>query len=186
MNEEAKQVSEELNYPIVLGLEIGYNRMEEMILLGSQAIEMLYKRLTARVGELKDMPTPEFPFQKIIGVKRLDLETIRNSTRCATILCHPSGESSMPDKKFIREGHHLLLDGFEFVHAGHEMFSARGWDRPVPKEWDHLLKLSDSDAHGIDSISRGWSVCDRTLTTEDQILDALRYNKANFKTHLEE
>ena len=148
--EEAKEVSKELDFPVIIGVEYGFFRCEEALRFGHEFIKALY----TEVQTIQD-----FEFAK-------DLH------EGAVILAHPGLSKS--ETGFIGQGGQDVIDGYEWCNGGcGYMFH---W-RDIPKELDGLTQFANSDAHGMDRLDRCHNLVNEKITTEKQLTNYIREKK---------
>ena len=146
--EEAKKVSEELNYPVIIGIECGYNRMEEINVFGHDAIMYLFNN----------------------GIAHWNFEEARSKYNCAMILNHPQATVS------IDAGVYKVIDGFERCNSGQDYFEGEvGVEdrRVIPPEFAGINQYSNSDAHDIE-LDEGFNLIDREIKTEEELVDFIK------------
>lgn len=164
--EEAKLVSQELDYPIIMGIELALDRMEEVVIIGTAAIEDLmalreYRLNTTGYGTIT------------IG----DLKKLRETYECWISLCHPQLaamiDGSIP---FLTFRGHEILDAYEQINCGQDFFKGRD----VPAEFEGLIPVSNSDAHSINYIGLNYNFTTEPITTEEELFKYVK-NNGEFK-----
>jgi len=144
---EAAAISELSNYPIIVGGEVGVVGLEEVVVIGEDAIKHLLEVREERRIEIRDM------------------QYIRSNFKCACFLCHPVE----PENFIIHKGL-SIIDGYELCNSGHSMFSRR--DNPL-KDYK-LVELCNSDAHHTDCLIIGYNEIEQNLISESDIIKWLR------------
>ena len=152
-------MSRAFNMGGIVGIEISINRLEEVVVIGSSAIDEIMN-----LREKRHLAGGEGD----INIE--DLRRIREKHSCMINLCHPG----RPDCWCEAGGHHVL-DGFEYIHGGTLMFDRwmRSTDSPnrkVPLQLKGKIKLSNSDAHSKDTLHWCWNEIEQDVRTEDELL----------------
>lgn len=149
--EDAKIASDELEFPVIIGMEYGFFKSEEVLCFGEEFIMKLYE-----------------------GVKYLDdFLKLRDNHPSACVLCHP-GLNEGPNG-FIHFGGHNAIDGFEHYNSGQNMFRT-AW-RQVPKEFEGLTAFSNSDAHAARNLNRAYNLVDKDIKTEEELIAYIRMKR---------
>lgn len=154
---EARDISRKLDYPIIVGIELGLYH-EEVLIFGTPAI--------AKIMKLRDIKLRETGS----GRPTLDeLTEIKSQSNFAMILCHP-----MLNFELAPTGWHeklaLLLDGYEQYNNSHNRF----FSREVPDFLKGKKQTSGADAHYVEYLSSGWNTADENITTEEHLIKYLQ------------
>lgn len=150
--QEAKEVSERLNFPIIVGIECVFDRCEEINVFGYNAIMYL---LTT-------------------GTSVEDYKIARERYNCAMILNHPCLDIS------LEKGVHKVIDGFERFNCGQDCFEGENpsyegeGHRCIPEELRALKYYSNSDAHQAETLDRGYNLFYEEIKTEDHLIRYLK------------
>lgn len=163
---QAKNIAEELDMGFIIGIEVGVARLEEVVVIGSDAIDMIMDLREAKVSADID---------EVISME--ELAQVRALHPCMINLCHPG----RPDR-WCEAGGHKVLDGFEYIHACTLMFdrfkrTENTSVRPVPGEFTGLVKLSNSDAHSIDCLDWCWNEVEEDIRSEAELITYVQDNK---------
>ena len=147
--EEAKAVSDKIEFPIFVGIEAGFERAEEINIFGSYAIDFFFSKEGGSYGTYETY------------------KHMRENHDCACILNHPSLH------KFFEKNGLDIIDGFEACNSGGYFFKER------EEELQRLLDagkhaFSNSDAHGDVSLDRGYNVIDSSVSTEAELIRSIR------------
>ena len=145
----------------IVGIEVGISRLEEVVVIGTDAINRIMDLREERHARMD-------PGEGDITIK--DLEDIRNEFSCMINLCHPGRP-----ERWIENGGHNIIDGFEYIHMGTLMFDRwkRSTDSPnrkVPDEMKGKLKLSNSDAHHESQLHYNWNEIEQDIRSEAGLL----------------
>ena len=149
---EAEEVSREINFPIIVGAECGYNNMEEINVFGKEAILYLMDH----------------------GVSHDDYLRARANTWCAMQLNHPAVTNSLKSKVWE------VIDCFERFNSGQDFFKGEYGDkdrRKIPIELKGIRQTSNSDAHQFKSLDRGYNLIDEKIESEGHLINYLRSSK---------
>jgi len=163
--EDAKLVSKELNYPVIIGAEVSIGRYEEVLLFGSDAIVALLKMRNKKIIRKYDPLT-----EHMCSID--ELINLRECYNCATVLCHPCLASYDNRPNFIEASGAKALDGYERYNSASDCF---GKYRDVPLEFENLVAVCDSDAHSPLCLDFCWNKTTFPITTE---LNLISYIKA--------
>lgn len=157
--EEAKRLGRFFNMGVICGIEIGINRLEEVVVIGEKAIDAIVDLREQRYDEMDDGT-----------INIVDLLEIKKKHRCMINLCHPSRPYC-----WVEKGGHHVLDGFEYIHAGTLMFDR--WrstsdtpERKVPEEFLGKTKLCNSDAHSKSCLEWCWNEVEADIRNEHDLL----------------
>jgi hypothetical protein len=166
LRRQAKNITEKLGMGCIIGIEIGINKLEEVCVFGSDAIDAIFDLREER----QDMGPDD-------TINISDLVDIRAKHPCMINLCHPG----RPDVWVENNGHHIL-DGFEYIHAGTLMFDrfkkeSGKHERPIPDEMRHLIKLSNSDAHSIECLDWNWNEVEEDIREEHHLIQYVNDKK---------
>jgi hypothetical protein len=153
---ESHNVSIDLNYPIINGIELSVKGYEEVLVFGTEAIRDIF-----RIREEKGS----------IGVNDLAYVRSRHNYDCAIILCHP-----MNAKRFISKLGHLVIDGYEFIHNRRQVFRSKD-----PYERFKLKRVCNSDAHGVRQLRRCCNIISTLITNEQQLIDYILNPEVSFE-----
>lgn len=96
---------------------------------------------------------------------------LKNTLNGVAIIAHPIAEKS------IDMGIHDVVDGYESFNGGCPMF---GTYRTLPTEFEKLTAFSNSDAHGIITLDRGYNLTETPITTETELIEYIK-NKRPIK-----
>ncbi len=146
---DGKEAEQNLGYPVIIGMEYGFFRCEEVLCFGHEFHLKLYE-----------------------GVKSIDeFIQLRKEYESACVLCHPN--LSDGENGFIGRGGHLCIDGFEHYNSGQNYFKniKSQFTRKVPKEFKDLTAFSNSDAHSLSSLPRGHNLIDEPIETESKLIE---------------
>jgi len=147
---EAEQVSKELDFPIIVGIELRLLKVEEMLLFGHEAIREVLK--------LTD--------SKKLGVD--NLKEILANYKTATILAHPSMRGDFYNLKIWE-----LLDGFELYNSGCPFFK----NSSIPVELQRLRAFSNSDDHDLRKYKDDYNYFSEKITNEDELINYITSGK---------
>jgi hypothetical protein len=164
---DAAALTELSGFPIIVGIELSIRGFEEVVVIGRSAIKELY--------EIRST-------EGFISVQ--NLANLRYHHKCIINLCHPSNA-----EKWIEEGGHKVIDGYEFIHSGTPMFPKRNQKLMPNEEHDpyeryDLIKLCNSDAHWSKSLYRCCNVIDAPITCEADLIDYI-HNKGSVEFDIE-
>ena len=147
--EEAKEAEELLKIPVIIGIEFGFFRCEEVLCFGKEFILRLYD-----------------------GVKSVkEFIELRREYSSACIVCHPQlreGEMS-----FIHMGGEDAVDGYEHFNRGVDFFSFR----EIPPEMKRLTAFSNSDAHKIENLNSGYNLIKDPIKSEEDLISFINHKK---------
>jgi len=149
---EAAQISAEMRYPIIVGIECGFNCMEEINVFGHDAILYLMDH----------------------GVGIEDYRKVRDSYYCAMILNHPSLDKSLD------AGVPEAIVGFERYSSAQDFFKGTGGmagRRLVPDEFRDITQFANSDAHQIGSLDRTYNLIDEDIFEETHLINFIKNKK---------
>lgn len=164
--EEAKRLMDNNGYPIILGAEFTVAKTEECLVFGTEAILELLKIRQNQIEQGYLAP-----------VSIDDLKTVRDKFDCAVILCHPNLPEYQTEqgRDFIQIGGVDVIDGFEAYNSGHYFFKKR----EIPKEFDGLLQLCNSDAHSAKCLMRCWNLVEDDIKNEKSLISYI-HDRKNF------
>ncbi len=170
---ELKQISNELKFPCIQGIELALWG-EEILVFGQKATKEIFEYL-----ENQD-PDEQKKYGHTMAYKHKEVRNLlriikKNKENTAVILCHPHlGDTP----QWVLKPLYPLLDGYEFQNYGHYYFTDetnkdfnRRNDRPVPLELRTKKKFYNSDAHSLRSVgfSQGNFHNSKIETIEDLI-----------------
>ena len=152
---ELEEISEELNFPCIQGIELAlYN--EEILVFGDKATKDIFDVIENINPQEEEKYGDKIAYQKKI-IRKLFSVIKANKEETAVILCHPH---LVKTPKWVLKPLFSLLDGYEFQNYGHYYFTdetnldkKRRNDREVPPELKDKKKFYNSDAHSLRSVS---------------------------------
>lgn len=159
--EEAKRVSEDLDYPVILGAEFSIAKSEECLVFGTEAIMRL---LEIRHNEIFNSGSA------YIGID--ELRAVRSEFDCSVILCHPMLPEYKTDQgqNFIQIGGADVIDGFEIINSGQFEFRRRA----IPVEFDGLVRVCNSDAHHSGELDLCYNLTTENITDEKSLIKYIK------------
>ncbi len=150
--EEAEEASWELDFPVIVGAECGYNAAEEINVFGKEAVLYLMENDVSHQSYLE----------------------AREKFNCAMILNHPGLTKSMDLKVWE------VIDGFERFNSGQDYFKGEYGDkdrRLIPLELKDKTMFSNSDAHQAESLDRGFNLINKKIETENDLIKFIKNGK---------
>jgi len=156
---EAEEVSQKLDFPIILGAEFSFAAMEEIVIIGEDAILYLLRK---RRDRLNSGESGELSLE--------DVREVVDKFNPFIFLCHPQLTSLMDGYiPFFGIGSHEILTGYEKINHGQVRF--KPGLRELPDELKGKVALSNSDAHGISHLNYNYNLTASPITTEKELLD---------------
>jgi len=154
---EARAISAKLDYPVIIGIELGLYH-EEVLIFGTTAI--------AKIMKLRDIKLRETGS----GRPTLDeLMEIKSQSDFAMILCHPMLNFELAPTGWY-EKLAPMLDGYEQYNNSENRFCFR----EVPDFLKGKKQTSGADAHYVENLSCGWNTVDENITTEEHLIKYLQ------------
>lgn len=138
---EAKEVSDKLDFPIIVGLEI--NVGAEEFLLFNQTVIKQYFNLKPNLNFSNDK---RYSFERL---KYLFLDCKNKGEEFSLVMCHPSLRGQ-PCSHF-QDIYDWFVDGYEMWNSGYFFFNKR----KIPKFLWNKKAFINLDAHSTDDIIKG-------------------------------
>lgn len=152
--QELENVSKQLNFPCIQGMELGLFG-EEVLVFGDQASRDIFRFMDKLDFTEKYADINGYRHKVVLNL----IDMLRqNKEHTATILCHPHLD---PVVNWVLEPLYPVLDGYEFQNRGCYYFkdstvtTRHCWARPIPPELANKNKFCNSDAHSLRSVLKG-------------------------------
>ena len=148
---ELKQISENLNFPCIQGIELALYS-EEVLVFGEKTIKQIFQFLEKRNADASNEEKQAADYHKKLSKELMNILK-ENKQHTAIILCHPRlAYIEEQQKQQLFE----IVDGYEFQNSGHYFFTDNSnkdvktkWNREVPDELKCKKKFYNSDAHSL-------------------------------------
>ncbi len=157
--EEIKEVSEELNYPIIQGIELNLF-YEEVLVFNREIILELFDIVDKYINVPDDSDKLIQKLLKVIAFLQ------KNKDKCGIILCHPSLRLKEPKLKKYYDSLFSILDGYEKFNHGRDWFK----NRFIPEELLNKKQFFNSDAHDFFCIDTGENHSEETIDSEEKLI----------------
>jgi hypothetical protein len=157
---EAEALLELSGFPVIIGIELSIKGYEEVVVIGTSAIKKIYE-----LREKKGFITID------------DLANVRVIHNCLINLCHP-----MNAERFTSEGGHKVIDCYEYIHSGTEMF--RDTKEDLYAQYG-IIPLANSDSHWSKSLYRCCNVLDEPVQSEMDLINYFRQRRGGIGHHVE-
>lgn len=152
--EHLKNISEELDFPCIQGIELAIYG-EEVLVFGEKAVKDIFNYMSKLNLNEQEKHAKTIEYQKKLSLHLLDILN-SNKENSAIILCHPH---LMGTPQWVLEPIYNIIDGYEFQNGRHYYFTDETnideklrWDRDVPNELISKKKFYNSDAHYISEV----------------------------------
>lgn len=153
---ELENISKELNFPCLQGIELALYE-EEILIFGEKATRKIFEFIdNMDLNEKKKYGQTLQYKQKIITHLLNIVKQNRNDT--ATVLCHPNLVRT-PQWELTQI--YEIIDGYEFQNGNRYRFTDETnidkklrWDRAIPDELKLKNKFYNSDAHNLSSVTK--------------------------------